>query len=265
MRQITWVCREFPNGDLSRRRDNLSFSHHLEVAGLEKPAEQDRWLDLAEGNGWTREELRAALREARRGGRLEAMGQASGRYGVILADPPWRYEFSEPKSRKIENQYPTMALDAICDVEVQGRRIEELAGDDSLLYLWAPPPQVEEALLVLEAWGFRYATSMVWVKDRIGMGYWARQRHEAVLIGTRGAPPTPALADRPDSVIEAPRGRHSEKPAVVHELIERRWPGAPRIELFARSRREGWDFWGNQVSGSEHRASAAGLTHTTGT
>jgi N6-adenosine-specific RNA methylase IME4 len=88
----------------------------------------------------------------------------------------------------------------------------------------------------------------VWVKDRIGMGWYVRGRHEFLLIARRGDMPTPAEADRPDSVIEAPRERHSEKPSAAYDLIERMYPGAPKVELFARRHRPGWVAWGDEVA-----------------
>ncbi len=104
----------------------------------------------------------------------------------------------------------------------------------------------------MAAWGFRYRTSWVWVKDKIGPGYWARQRHELVLIGTRGEMPAPPPADRPDSVITAPRTDvHSEKPVQAAERIERMFPLLPKIELFARDARDGWMRWGNQAPHKE--------------
>jgi N6-adenosine-specific RNA methylase IME4 len=165
------------------------------------------------------------------------------RYPVIYADPPWRYEHVETESRAVENQYPTMALD-----DIRALKIADRATPDAILFLWATSPKLAEAMTVVEAWGFTYRTSMVWVKDKIGMGYYARQRHELLLIATRGNPPTPAPAQRPDSVIEAPRGKHSEKPAIFAELIERMYPTLPKIELFCRAPREGWSAWGNQAA-----------------
>lgn len=165
---------------------------------------------------------------------------AEGPWPVIYADPPWRYEHAEP-SRSLDNQYPTMTLEDICAMNVP-------ATDDAVLFLWATSPKLTEALQVMDAWGFEYRTCMVWVKDRIGMGYYARQRHEILLIGRRGNLPVPEPADRPDSVIEAPLGRHSEKPSIVAETIVRMYPHLPRVELFARQARLGWDVWGNEAA-----------------
>lgn len=170
----------------------------------------------------------------------------SRRYPIIYADPPWRYELPAMggTNRSIENHYPTMPLEEICALPVA-----EIAADDALLYLWATAPKLPECLKVIEAWGFEYRTHIVWVKDKIGMGYHARSQHELLLIAKRGNIPPPRAGEQPSSVIEAPRGAHSAKPAVFAELIERLYPEVGKIELFCRSPREGWAVFGNQSEG----------------
>jgi len=134
-----------------------------------------------------------------------------------------------------------MPIEDIC-----GLGVASLATPDAMLFLWAPPSFIKKGLAVLEAWGFELATSLVWVKDRIGTGIYVRQRHEYLLLGKRGRPITPGPGSQPDSVIEAPRRQHSQKPDEVYALIERMYPGLPAIELFSRAPREGWDAWGNE-------------------
>ena len=161
------------------------------------------------------------------------------KHKVIYADPPWRYEFSASPNRRIENHYPTMALEDICALQVP-------AADDAVLYMWATSPKLGEAMKVIESWGFRYATSMVWVKPSMGMGFYARIRHEMLLIATRGNPGTPEPSVRPDSVIEAPRGAHSVKP-LLHDQLDAWWPSVTKVELFARQPVDSpwWTTWGN--------------------
>lgn len=187
-----------------------------------------------------REKKREQKRERAAAAGAQSLSSTDRRYAVIYADPPWSYEFSATTNREIENHYQTMPVSQIIDLPIP-------AADDSVLFLWATNPKLRDALAVMDGWGFDYVTSMVWVKDRIGMGYYARQRHEPLLIGKRGALPTPDPANRPDSVIEAPRREHSAKPVEVYELLESMYPGLPKIELFARSRRDGWDVWGDEV------------------
>jgi N6-adenosine-specific RNA methylase IME4 len=191
------------------------------------------------------EPLRRAARDAKL---VEQSAPLPGVHGercsVLLADPPWRYEHCEDEAgRAVEKQYPTMTLDAICARGVDA----DMCTEDAVLFLWATSPKLVEAMRVLSAWGFEYRTCMVWVKDKIGMGYYARQQHELLLIGVRGNVATPAPADRPSSVIEAPRGKHSAKPLVVYELIERMYPRLCKGEDFARTSRTGWLCRGNEL------------------
>jgi N6-adenosine-specific RNA methylase IME4 len=166
------------------------------------------------------------------------------RYALLYVDPPWRYEGAESGTRQIENQYGTMALDEIKALKVP-------AADDSTLFLWTTSPKLADGLAIVKAWDFGYRTCMVWVKDRIGMGYYARQQHELLLIAKRGTPLIPAPQNRPSSVFHGERTGHSAKPTVVYELIESMYPEYERgedytdfVELFARAHRDGWDTWG---------------------
>jgi N6-adenosine-specific RNA methylase IME4 len=183
-------------------------------------------------------------REAELGARQRAL--PDNRYGVILADPPWRFEPWSRETgmdRSADNHYPTSPLAAI-----KALGVASIAASDCVLFLWATVPMLPQALEVLVAWGFGYKSSFVWVKDRAGTGYWSRNRHEFLLVGARGDVPAPAMGTQWPSVIEAPIGRHSEKPAAVYELIESYFPTLPKIELHARGRfRAGWDVWGNEA------------------
>lgn len=162
-----------------------------------------------------------------------------GRFGVIYADPPWKYDYAETEIRAIENHYPTMDLEAIRSLE-----IGKIKTTDCVLFLWATSPKLVQAMDVISAWGFNYRTAMVWDKEIIGMGYYARQQHELLLIATQGEPPAPLPENRPPSVYRERRGRHSAKPDYFYSMVEGMYPETPRIELFSRNPREGWSAWG---------------------
>ena len=166
-----------------------------------------------------------------------------GKYSLIYADPPWRYEFSETDSRKIENQYPTMELEDILELPVS-----DIAADDCVLFMWATSPKLPEAVSVIEAWDFDYRTSAIWTKPQLGMGYYFRQQHEFLLVAIKGSPGVPEPEFRVRSVMEFPRTEHSAKPKQYYEIIEHMYPQTKRIELFCRSPRKGWSSWGNQVA-----------------
>jgi N6-adenosine-specific RNA methylase IME4 len=190
----------------------------------------------------TGKDVRSIIREVNNAEKnRNAKPLPEGKFSIIYADPPWEYEHSVSARREIENHYPTLELEKIKAIKIP-------AGDDALLFLWAPAPKLEEALEVMKAWGFSYRTCMVWVKDKIGMGYYVRVKHELLLIGVRGGGiGTPLPENRPESVVFAERGEHSKKPDIFYELIEKMYPNHSKIELFARSRREGWEAWGNEV------------------
>jgi N6-adenosine-specific RNA methylase IME4 len=167
------------------------------------------------------------------------------KYGVILADPEWQFEpYSRDTGldRAADNHYPTSGTDAIC-----ARPVQDIAADDCALFLCATSPMLPDALRVMAAWGFTYKSQAIWRKDRIGTGYWFRNQHELLLVGTRGNIPAPAPGTQWPSVIDAPVGKHSEKPDAFYELIESYFPNLPKIELNARRARAGWDSWGNEA------------------
>jgi len=166
-------------------------------------------------------------------------------FSLFYIDPPWEYDFSQSTTRKVEQQYDTMPLREIIKIP-----IESISAEDSVLYLWATSPKLEDALWLINGWGFQYVSSIVWIKDKIGMGYYARSRHELLLIAKRGNLPVPEPKNRPDSVVEAKRGRHSEKPEKIYRMLEKMYPHMNknnRIEMFARQKRKGWSAWGFEV------------------
>jgi N6-adenosine-specific RNA methylase IME4 len=102
-------------------------------------------------------------------------------------------------SLEADNHYVTAGTKEIAVLPVSN-----IAADDSVLFLWAISSMLPDALYVMHRWGFAYKTAYVWVKDRIGLGYWARSKHEHLLIGTRGHVPAPAPGTQWAPVIEAP-------------------------------------------------------------
>lgn len=169
----------------------------------------------------------------------------SGPFSIIVSDPPWTPAIGRTCSRAVQKHYETMSLKDIKELPVP-----DIAARDSLLFLWATVPMLRQALDTMDAWGFKYRSHGVWVKPTIGTGMWFRNRHEVFLLGRKGKGlPCPRPAPF-EGVIEAPRGRHSEKPEALQEMIERAYswiPGSRRLEMFARRRRIGWTAWGNEL------------------
>jgi N6-adenosine-specific RNA methylase IME4 len=188
--------------------------------------------------------VKRAAKEVALGAKQKAL--PAKKYGVIYADPAWRFE---PRSRESgmdrapENHYPTMTTD-----DIRALPVRDIAATDCALFLWATAPMLVHAISVMEAWGFDYKSNVVWLKDGpAGTGYWFRNKHELLLLGTRGNPPAPAQGLQWRSLIEAEPGEHSAKPPEFAVMIEEYFPTLPKIELNARKARPGWDVWGNEA------------------
>lgn len=163
-------------------------------------------------------------------------------YRTIVADPPWRYSTARivttGKQRRAEAMahYDTMPLEDICAMPVR-----ELAEDDAHLYLWVTNPLLPWGFKVMEAWDFRYVTTLTWEKrGTLGMGFSFRNQTEHILFGVRGELPIPP-EKRERNIFAAPKGEHSAKPDCFYDLVERVSPG-PYAELFARRARFGWSY-----------------------
>lgn len=235
---------------IGRRHADVATIRSVPIGALHQVLVEDRRRQ---------QEAKKAKREAREqqlgeriadGNSALADAAAAGkRFGVIYADPEWRFE---PWSRETgmdraaDNHYPTSPLAVI-----KSRPVHEIAAHDCALFLWATRPMLPQALAVVEAWGFAYKSCTVWGKRRAGAargpGYIFSDESELLLYATRGKVPAPAPGTQWPSLIIAPVARHSEKPDRFYELIESYFPTLPKIELNARSQRPGWDVWGAEA------------------
>ena len=174
------------------------------------------------------------------------------KFGTILADPPWQFQNRTGKmapEHKRLSRYPTMGLDEICDLPV-----EAIADARAHLYLWVPNALLPEGLKVMEHWGFKYKSNLIWYKvrkdggpDRRGVGFYFRNVTEILLFGVRGKDVRTLDAGRTqENIIATQKREHSRKPDEQYDLIEAcSW--GPRLEMFARGPRKGWTVWGNQA------------------
>ncbi|TBN37739.1 S-adenosylmethionine-binding protein [Paracoccus subflavus] len=173
------------------------------------------------------------------------------RFGTILADPPWQFQNRTGKmapEHKRLSRYPTMTLDANCDLPV-----EAVADARAHLYLWVPNALLPEGLKVMEHWGFTYKSNLIWYKvrkdggpDRRGVGFYFRNVTEILLFGVRGKDVRTLDPGRSqENIIATQKREHSRKPDEQYDLIEAcSW--GPRLEMFARGPRQNWIVWGNQ-------------------
>lgn len=168
-------------------------------------------------------------------------------YSTIVADPPWSYGTSRiitsarsaATSPSVADRYGTLTAP-----EIAALPVVDLAADDAHLYLWVTNPLLPDAFQVVEAWGFRYITCLTWLKTgTLGLGYYWRGDTEHVLFGVRGRCPIPP-EDRRRNWFQTDKTGHSVKPPSFLDAVEDVSP-SPRVELFARAPRLGWDSWGH--------------------
>ncbi len=182
--------------------------------------------------------------------RARTGNRAVTRYRTIVADPPWRYDTFLPSYTPATDTehprgplpYPSLEVDEIASLPVS-----KMTEDDARLFLWTTNRYLPDSFAVAEAWGFRYQQTITWHKTgRVPpFGGWVAPLHsEFLLVCATGSPEK--MGRWPSSVIAAPRGSHSRKPDVFLDLIEES-SAAPRLEMFARRQRLGWDTWGNEA------------------
>jgi N6-adenosine-specific RNA methylase IME4 len=233
-----WVAQEV---EIVRRRTNLSFSHHKEVAHL-PPGDQTRWLDRAVVNEWSVRDLRRAIRAPVE---LDPPAPAVGEFSTIVIDPPWPMEKIERDVRP--NQVAHLDYRPMAEDEL--RAIELPAAEDAHLYLWTTHKFLPLALELAEAWGFKYQCVLTWVKNVGFTPFSWMYSTELCLFCRRGGLDLLERGRRLD--FEAKVREHSRKPDEFYNLVREVSP-EPRIDMFSRERRDGFETWGNEDGKFDH-------------
>jgi len=174
------------------------------------------------------------------------------KYKTIYADPPWPESGGGKIKRGADRHYSLMKVKEIIDLPVQ-----LLSNDNAHLYLWVTNNFLEDGLIVMKAWNFRYITNITWAKFTIGLGQYFRGQTEHCLFGIKGKLPYKVIDDKRQqgtTLIFAKKMGHSVKPAQMRQMIEKvSYP--PYLELFARKKREGWDTLGFEIDGKDLKLS----------
>ena len=200
---------------------------------------------------------------------IAPLPEVAGGFTTILADPPWQFSNRTgkvaPEHRRLD-RYSTLSLD-----KIKALPVADVAAENAHLYLWVPNALLKEGLEVMEAWGFRYVTNLIWAKrrkdggpDGRGVGFYFRNVTEMILFGVKGRLRTLQPGRSQVNMIETRKREHSRKPDEQYDLIEACSP-APYLELFARGERHGWVVWGNEssgeVRGKQHKGYAGGAIY----
>ena len=171
-------------------------------------------------------------------------------FEIVYADPPWDYKGQKQHTGQggedsggAEAHYPTLTLKDLKLLD-----LEPHLAPDCLLFMWATSPHLDQAIELLKAWGFQWATvGFVWDKQRVNPGFYTMSQCELCLIGKRGKIPKPRGARNVRQMVSELRGAHSAKPEEVRTRIETMFPTQAKLELFARQAAPGWSAWGNEV------------------
>ena len=235
-------------------RSDLNFGTHAEVPDDADPRTVSRWRTIRRGWDKIMDHLRTATerREVSQAAclRLVALSEfrtvppPTGTYHTIVIDPPWPMAKIEREVRPNQGpllDYPTMTID-----EIAGLPVADLAAEPGThVYLWTTHRFIPDALDLFERWGVAYQCVMTWVKN-VGITPFSWMYDtEHVLFGRIGQLPLERMGLRLS--FDAPATGHSTKPDVFYERVEQASPG-PRLDMFARRARDGWDAWGNEVS-----------------
>lgn len=175
------------------------------------------------------------------------------KYNVIYADPAWRFSQGINRRKDIRDkfgtneelsiQYPTMS-----DKEIIELNVADYADDNCVLFLWTTDAHLEVAIKAINNWGFKYKTvAFTWNKKRGFMGKWTVKQCEICLLATRGTAHKLLKSFKEKSYLEENKTEHSKKPNEFRKRIERMFGDIPKLEMFARTRAEGWDVCGNET------------------
>ena len=179
---------------------------------------------------------------------FDAIVSSGKKYQIIYADCPWQYDDKAlAGNRGAECKYDVMDVDSICKLPVNN-----IADENCILFMWGTWPKLIDGsvIKVIESWGFTPKTcAFVWIKRYTtgtlfkGMGRWTRANSEFILIAAKGKPHRVDAGI--EQIIETIPKKHSQKPDIFRKKIIQLCGDLPRIELFARTKIDGWDVFGN--------------------
>ena len=178
----------------------------------------------------------------------------NNKYDLIVADPPWKQakggkKSVRPESSGTELDYPVCSLEEIKEHLTQATSLA--SGENSILFLWTIDKYLFEAQKIAEELGYKLHARMIWDKvTGIPAAFTVRYGHEYLLYMYKGKLTPVAIEERGKihTVFREQVKRHSQKPEISFEIINRLYPTARKLELYARTEREGYDCWGNEVN-----------------
>ena len=174
------------------------------------------------------------------------------KYDLIYADPPWKQSKGGKKNVRKNSSgkpldYQTISLE---EIEEHLRQATTLTSENSIMFLWTIDKYLFEAQKIAEKLGYKLHARMIWNKiNGIPAAFTIRYGHEYLLYMYKGKllPIEKQERGKIHSVFTEKVKKHSQKPEIAYEIIERLYPNTNKLEMYARNMRENWDCWGNEV------------------
>lgn len=184
-------------------------------------------------------------------------------YRTMVIDPPWDEQGSGKSKRGADRHYDLLKTrEIVRTILKSGVFRPDPSGCH--LYLWVTNSFLEDGLKVMGSLDFKYKTHLVWAKDSYGLGQYFRQQTELCLFGVFGETLMTTNGEKTSNLIREAKRKHSQKPMLFYSLVERNSP-EPRLEMFARTRRYGWDSWGDEIQGEPQQSGLESFAQTVNT
>src|SRR3990167_1831438 len=238
LRNDKWVANEIP---LSWRQDNLRYSHALIIASLPQK-EKEYWCNKLKDEKLTVDELKEQIKEKRKK-ELPEPKTPVGKYQTIIIDPPWPAEYMHLKMRphQVLMEYPTMTVEEIKNYKV----VKDIADDNCNLFIWTTHKFLPDTFEILKEWGFDYHVCLTWDKTNGRSLFGFNRRTEFCLYAHKGKITVNQRGKFIDTIFVEKLREHSRKPDIFYQIIKNNTP-EPRIDVFSREKRDGFDQWGNE-------------------
>ena len=177
----------------------------------------------------------------------------SKKYRGIYVEPPWKYSGKYYQRKNFisleDNYYSTLSVN-----DLKSLPVKDLALDDSVCFMWVTDSHLKVGIEIMESLGFEYKTiAFNWIKHYetgnicYNFAPWTLKSWEICLLGVRGTMSKYKKANNVKGLLNEVRTIHSKKPIETAKRIDELFGSEPKIELFARDYKEGWDCWGNEV------------------
>lgn len=174
------------------------------------------------------------------------------KYAIIYTDPPWQQKKGGKRScrpnQAKELDYQTLSMD---EIKYICKKSFELCEEKHNIFMWTIDKYLNESEQMMKEFGYEIHARFIWDKENgIAPAFTVRFSHEYLLWFYKKGNilmPSEDTRGKYTTVLREKSTKHSKKPVCAYEMLEKMFPNAKKLEMFARNSRENWDCWGNEV------------------